>query len=126
MRVVSLGGSGWVPLITTPNHPEYPASHPGSHGSGPRVLQHFFGDVNAFELHPAFNTVFPGPPEGGAQPRRYTRISDMAQEGLAARTYGGMHFRGASNATAVVGAQIADYILANAARPVDDDDSDSD
>jgi hypothetical protein len=118
--------SGWVPLITTPNHPEYPASHPGNHGSGLRVLQHFFGDVNAFELHPAFNTVFPGPPEGGVQPRHYTRISDMAQEGIAARTYGGMHFRGASNATAVVGAQIADYILANAARPVDDDDSDSD
>jgi hypothetical protein len=118
--------SGWVPLITTPNHPEYPASHPGSHGSGPRVLQHFFGDVNAFELHPAFNSSFPGPPGGGVRPRRYTRISDMAQEGIDARTYGGMHFRGASNATAVVGAQIADYILANAARPVDDDDADSD
>jgi hypothetical protein len=119
--------SGWVPLITTPNHPEYPGSHPGSHGSGARVLQHFFGDVNAFELHPAFNSVFPGPPDGGVQPRRYTRISDMAQEGIDARTYGGMHFRGASNATAVVGAQIADYILANAARPVaGDDDSDSD
>ena len=88
--------SGWVPLITTPNHPEYPASHPGSHGAGPRVLQHFFGDVNAFEVHPAFNTVFPGPPEGGVQPRRYRRISDMAQEGIDARTYGGMHFRGAS------------------------------
>jgi len=118
--------SGWVPLITTPNHPEYPASHPGSHSSGPRVLQHFFGDVNAFELHPAFNTVFPGPPAGGVKPRRYTRISDMAQEGIDARTYGGMHFRGASNATAAVGAQIADYILANAARPVPGDDSDSD
>jgi hypothetical protein len=119
--------SDWVPLITTPNHPEYPGSHPGSHGSGPRVLQHFFRDVNAFELHPAFNSVFPAPPEGGAQPRRYTRISDMAREGIDARTYGGMHFRGASNATAVVGAQIADYILANAARPMgDDDDSDSD
>jgi hypothetical protein len=117
--------SGWVPLITTPNHPEYPGSHPGSHGSGPRVLQHFFGDVNAFELHPAFNTVFPGPPEGGVKPRRYTRISDMAQEGIDARTYGGMHFRGASTATAAVAAQIADYILANAARPVGaDDDSD--
>jgi hypothetical protein len=115
--------SGWIPLITTPNHPEYP----GSHGSGPRVLQHFFGDVNSFTLHPAFNTVFPGPPEGGVQPRRYARISDMAEEGIDARTYGGMHFRGASKATAVVGAQIADYILANAARPVaGDDDSDSD
>jgi len=50
----------------------------------------------------------------------------MAQEGIAARTYGGMHFRGASNATAAVGAQIADYILANAARRVASDDSDSD
>jgi hypothetical protein len=117
----------WVPLITTPNHPEYPGSHPGSHGAGPRVLQHFFGDVNTFELHPAFNTVFPGPPEGGVRPRRYTRISDMAQEGIAARTYGGMHFRGASHTTAEVGARIADYILANAARPVaGKDDSDSD
>ena len=110
----------WVPLITTPNHPEYPASHPGSHGAGPRVLQHFFGDENTFEVHPAFNTVFPGPPEGGVNPRRYTRISDMAQDGIDARTFGGMHFRGASTATAAVGAQIADYVLANAARRVSD------
>jgi len=108
--------SGWVPLITTPNHPEYPASHPGSHGAGSRVLQHFFGDRNEFEIHPAFNTVFPGPPD--VQPRHYSRISDMAQEGIDARTYGGMHFRGSSNATARVGAQIADYILKNAAQPI--------
>ena len=113
--------SGWVPLITTPNHPEYPASHPGSHGAGPRVLQFFFGDMNTFEVHPAFNSVFPGPPEGGVQPRRYTRISDMAQEGIDARTYGGMHFRGASEATRAVAAQIADYVLSNAAQPLDDD-----
>jgi hypothetical protein len=51
----------------------------------------------------------------------------MAREGIDARTYGGMHFRGASNATAMVGAQVADYVLANAARPVgEDDDSDPD
>ncbi len=108
----------WAPLITTPNHPEYPASHPGSHGAGPRVLQHFFGDRNTFEIHPAFNTVFPGPPEGGVQPRRYSRISDMAQQGIDARTYGGMHFRGSSNTTARVGARIANYVLKNAAQPV--------
>ena len=108
----------WVPLITTPNHPEYPASHPGSHGAGPRVLQHFFGDRNTFEIHPAFNTVFPGPPEGGVKPRRYSRISEMAQEGIDARTYGGMHFRGSSNASATVGAQIADYVLKNAAQRI--------
>ena len=44
--------SGWVPLITTPNHPEYPASHPGSHGAGPRVLQHFFGDATRSRFTP--------------------------------------------------------------------------
>jgi hypothetical protein len=110
--------AGWAPLITTPNHPEYPASHPGSHGAGPRVLQHFFGDRNTFELHPVFNTVFPGPAEGGVQPRRYSRISAMAQEGIDARTYGGMHFRGSSRRSAKVGAQIADYVLQHAAQPI--------
>jgi hypothetical protein len=110
--------AGWTPLITTPNHPEYPASHPGSHGSGARVLQQVFGDANTFEVHPAFNSVFPAPPEGGVKSRRYTRISDMARDGIDARTFGGMHFRGASEATAAVGAQIADYILANAAKPI--------
>jgi hypothetical protein len=110
--------ANWAPLITTPNHPEYPASHPGSHGSGARVLQQIFGDANTFEVHPAFNSVFPEPAEGGVKLRRYTRISDMARDGIEARTFGGMHFRGASNATAAVGAQIADYILANAAQPV--------
>ena len=110
---------GWVPLLPTPNHPEYPASHPGSHGAGARVLQHFFGDGNDFEVHPAFNGVFPGPPGRAVLPRRYARISDMAREGIEARTWGGMHFRGASEATAAVGARIADYILAHAARPVE-------
>jgi hypothetical protein len=110
--------ANWTSLITTPNHPEYPASHPGSHGSGARVLQQIFGDENTFDVHPAFNSVFPGPPEGGVKSRHYTRISDMARDGVDARTFGGMHFRGSSAATAAVGAQIADYILANAARPI--------
>ena len=110
--------AGWTPLLPTPNHPEYPASHPGSHGAGPRVLQHFFGDTNTFEVHPAFNTIFPGPPEGAAGPRRYTKISDMGKDGIDARTFGGMHFRGSSEATAAVGRSIADYIVANAARPL--------
>jgi hypothetical protein len=119
--------AGWTPLIATPNHPEYPASHPGNHGSGARVLQHFFGDANAFEIHPAFNSVFPAPAGSGIQPRRYTRISDMAQDGIAARTYGGMHFRGASEATAAVAARIADHVVANAARPLGaNDDSEPD
>jgi hypothetical protein len=48
----------------------------------------------------------------------------MAKDGIEARTYGGMHFRGASMATAAVGAQIADYIVANAARPLGNEEDD--
>jgi hypothetical protein len=81
------------------------------------VLQHFFGDRNTFELHPAFNTVFPAPAEGHVQPRRYSCVSDMAQEGIDARTYGGMHFRSSSELSAKVGGQIADYVLRHAAQP---------
>jgi hypothetical protein len=51
----------------------------------------------------------------------------MARDGIDARSYGGMHFRGSSEATAAVGARIADYVLATAARPLGDDgDADSD
>jgi hypothetical protein len=121
--------AGWVPLINTPNHPEYPASHGGSHGSGPFVLTHFFGDANEFELHPVFNSVSPAPPEGAASvsPRHYTRVQDLRTDGIDARIFGGMHFRGCMNETARVGEVVSDYVLESAAQPIDDDeDSDSD
>ena len=105
----------WTPLIKTPNHPEYPASHPASHGAGARVLQHFFGDQHSFELQPVFNAVFPAPSGVAVPARRYTRLSAMAKDGIDARTYGGMHFRSSSEASARVGALIADYVLKHAA-----------
>jgi hypothetical protein len=96
----------------------YVTCRASSDGSPPFTPGHFFGDRNTFEIHPAFNTVFAEPPEGGVKARRYSRISDMSQEGIDARTYGGMHFRGSSEAAARVGARIADYVLQNAAKPI--------
>jgi hypothetical protein len=41
---------GWLPLITTPSHPEYPAGHPSLNGAGATVLLSQFGRHQTFTL----------------------------------------------------------------------------
>ena len=41
---------GWLPLITTPSHPEYPAGHPSQNGAGATVLLSQFGRRQTFTL----------------------------------------------------------------------------
>ena len=107
----------WTPLITTPNHPEYAASHPGSHGAGAGILKGVFGDTQAtFEVHPQYNSTLPTPP--GLSPRRYTSFSTMEQEGSDARIFGGMHYRSSNTASQAQGHAIADWVLANVAQPI--------
>ena len=35
-------GSGWLPLVNTPSHPEYPAGHPSLNGAAATVLLSHF------------------------------------------------------------------------------------
>jgi hypothetical protein len=106
---------GWTPLIATPNHPEYPASHPASHGAGAEVLRQVFGDNHSFTLHPQFASTLPTPPN--LQPRSFTSLTAAEQEGNEARIYGGMHYRSSVDASAAVGHAVARYVLDHAARP---------
>ena len=46
----------WVPLVTTPSHPEYPAGHPSQNGAAATVLLAYFPPEQTFTLtdsHPA-------------------------------------------------------------------------
>jgi hypothetical protein len=107
----------WAPLITTPNHPEYAASHPSSHGAGAAILMSVFGDTQAtFVVNPQYNANLPTPP--GLMPRNYSSISAVKRDGLNARIFGGMHYRSSNVASAAEGRAVADWILANVARPV--------
>ncbi len=107
----------WSPLITTPNHPEYPASHPSSHGAGAGILKSVFGDAQAtFEVHPQYNSTLPTPP--GLLPRNYSSISAVERDGSDARIFGGMHYRSSNDASVAEGHAVADWILANVARRV--------
>ena len=40
----------WLPLVTTPSHPEYPAGHPALNGAAATVLGCHFADVQTFTL----------------------------------------------------------------------------
>lgn len=107
----------WTPLITTPNHPEYAASHPSSHGAGAGILEGVFGDTQAtFEVHPQYNSTLPTPP--GLLPRSYSSISAVERDGSDARIFGGMHYRSSNNVSSALGHAVADWVLANVAKPI--------
>jgi hypothetical protein len=60
---------GWLPLIVTPAHPEYPAGHPSQNGAAATVLLRHFADNQTFTL------------TTGMQNRRYTSISRAQTDG---------------------------------------------
>ena len=41
---------GWLPLVTTPSHPEYPAGHPALNGAAATVLLSWFAGIQSFTL----------------------------------------------------------------------------
>jgi hypothetical protein len=72
---------GWLPLITTPAHPEYPAGHPSQNGAGATVLLSHFGRRQTFTLTTA-----------GQPSRTYTSIARARSDANNARVWGGMHY----------------------------------
>jgi hypothetical protein len=103
----TIADTTWKPLIVTPNHPEYPASHPSSHGAGVGILQGYFGDAQAFTL------TQPNLPS-----RSFASISQAEQEGVDARVFGGMHWRSSCTVSNLEGHAVADWIMQNVAQPL--------
>jgi len=95
--------AGWMPFVTTPSHPEYPAGHPSLNGAAASVLLDHFADAQTFTLTTA------------NQPDRpYTSITQAREDGNAARVWGGMHFPSTVAVSDAMGAEIAAYVNANA------------
>src|SRR5688572_3953182 len=94
----------WTPLVTTPNHPEYPSGHSSQSGAAAAVLAAFFGDDTEFSL---ISEITPG------VTRYYTSFTAAAEEAGDARVFGGIHFRKACNDAKAMGEKIASYILQN-------------
>jgi hypothetical protein len=95
---------GWVPLITTPNHPEYPAGHPGLNGAGAAMLLLHFADAQTFTL------------TNGPNFRTYDSITQAREDANNARVWGGMHYPSTVAISDAEGEAIANYVNENAAR----------
>ena len=92
----------WLPLVTTPSHPEYPAGHPALNGAAATVLAGHFADAQTFTLTTS-----------GLPSKTYTGISQARTDGNNARVWGGMHYPSTVAISDAAGAAIADYVNAN-------------
>lgn len=108
--------SGWRPLLTTPNHPEYPAAHGVITSAMAEVFSTFLGtnqislDVHGFD--PA------GPPGNLDAVRHFDTPNDLRHEIIDARIWAGVHYHFSGVAGVVLGRQVATFDLRHAFRPV--------
>ena len=89
----------WVPLLTTPSHPEYPAGHPSLNGAAATILLAHFRHRQAFTLT-----------TNGQPSRRYTSITRARSDGNNARVWGGMHYPSTVGVSDRLGEVIARYV----------------
>jgi membrane-associated phospholipid phosphatase len=96
----------WLPLVTTPSHPEYPAGHPSLNGAAATVLLGYFTDAQTFTLTTA-----------GQPNRTYTSIRQARADGNNARVWGGMHYPSTIAISDAAGRSIARYVNRTAMQP---------
>jgi hypothetical protein len=109
--------TGWRPLLTTPNHPEYPAAHGVITSAMAEVFGTFLGtnqldlDVHGFD---------PAGPAGNLNAvRHFDRPNELRHEIVGARLWAGLHYHFSSVAGVVLGRKVAKYDLRHAFRPTD-------
>jgi VCPO second helical-bundle domain len=107
---------GWRPLIATPNHPEYPAAHGSLTSAMAEVLTEALGtdaidvDVHGFDAS--------GPTGNLNATRHFDTATQLREEIVGARLWGGIHYRGSSEAGVDLGRKVAHYDLNHAFRPL--------
>ncbi len=108
---------GWQPLMTTPNHPEYPSAHGSITSAMAEVFTTALGtnhinlDIHGFD--PA------GPPGNLDAVRHFDKPNDLRREIIDARVWAGFHYRFSDVAGVVLGRQVAKFDLRHAFQPVD-------
>ena len=101
----------WLPLIQTPNHPDYVSGHAIQAGGYERVLRKVFGSD---QLSAPSAATWPA----GAVRRTYTSWSQLTREDNDSRVWGGIHTRAATNVGDQLGYQVGEYAVATWLKPL--------
>ena len=102
----------WRPLVTTPNHPEYPAAHGTNTSAMAEVFAEFLGtdqidlDIRGFDAAGAagnLNAV-----------HHFDTAAQLREEIIGARLWGGIHYRWSSEVGVHLGQKVAHFGLNHA------------
>ncbi len=105
--------SGWEPLLTTPNHPEYASGHSVTAAAGFGVLEGLYGDAvpgGSVEVDSYLYDPETGDP---VAPLDYTSFSDLINAVGESRVDGGVHFQYSIDAANQIGSDVAGVVLDN-------------
>lgn len=101
--------AGWLPVVPTPNHPEYPAAHACTYGAVAQSLRDYFG-TKKIDFY--FDSTVTGTRHD------FDSVDDMVKETQYARIYGGMHFRTSTVHGTVLGRKTAAWVDKHYFQPV--------
>ena len=109
--------AGWRPLLTTPNHPEYPSAHGTLTSAMAEVFRAVLG-TNRIDLD--IHGFDPAGPAGNLNAvRHFERTSDLRREIINARLWAGLHYRFSTVVGIGLGRQVAHFDLRHAFQPVE-------
>jgi hypothetical protein len=103
--------AGWMPLVDTPMHPEYPCAHCISSAAVGAVLESEFGTGPV----PAISMTSPTAP---GMSRKWVRISDYVTEVSNARVWSGVHYRNSAEVGEALGRKIGALAVQSTLKPL--------
>lgn len=107
----TIADPNWLPLGTTPNHPEYPAVHGCLTGPLAEVLKAYFGTPN---LRISVDSTV----AGTTSPHNFNNIREWQTEVELARIYAGFHYHHSLVQGFELGHKVARNVVVNYFRPV--------
>jgi hypothetical protein len=106
----------WTPLLTTPNHPEYPSQHGCVTSALAQVLANTVGTTN-------IDATIPGAQNGATTlttSQTFATVNDLLTQLVNARVWIGFHFRNSVQVGENLGTAVANWELAQYFLPTDD------
>ena len=98
----------WLPLASTPPHPEFPAAHGCATGAIARTLENFFGTPNVkFSVNSAVTHTT----------HTYYNVGQLETEAYWARIYAGFHYRHSLDEGFQLGHRVAEQLNQNFFQP---------
>lgn len=105
----------WTPLLTTPNHPEYPAAH--SCGTGAEAEMYAVA-LGTRHIDVTLHGSADGTPNNWAATQTFTRVDDLQRQIVNARVWAGLHYRDSADAGIRLARKVARWTLRRYFQPV--------